>query len=120
MNIEDFKQVVRRHSIRPEGSDRPELYSINALMGELGELANVLKKEQLAKYIPEYAERVREETERGEREPIHKQKIDEAGDVLFYFLQYLNSEGIALDEVMQFQKNKLEDQSDEAGRMFLK
>lgn len=111
-----FMQCLDEHTL----PDKDVFFSMNALIGELGELANVFKKREFAECIPDYQQRVATETESGQRESWLDQEIDEAGDVLFYFLQVLRKRGINLIEVMQSQIGKLAMQDAELKRTFVK
>lgn len=114
--ILNLENMVRKHTL----PDLNTMSSMNALMGELGELANVLKKEEFMNHLPDYKEMVIEEVTAGTRKPIREQKVDEAGDTLFYFVQLLQKEGINLYEIMDYQAIKLSKQSEEKGSIFLK
>lgn len=100
--IESFVEFVEEHSF-----DVDLLYSMNALTGELGELANVVKKEIIYDIVPNYATRVDKELKEGNRLSFRDQFVDEAGDTLFYFIQALNKKGVTIDELISTQKNKM-------------
>lgn len=63
------------------------------LMGELGEVIELIKKDR----------------RKGERrKPLSREKlVDESGDVLWYFTRFLSSYGITLNEVMEYNIEKL-------------
>jgi NTP pyrophosphatase (non-canonical NTP hydrolase) len=113
-----FKQFVKEHTL--EGYDK--FWTMAALCGELGELANVIKKEQY--YIdlpqPDYKDKVDQEVASGKRKPYREQFVDEAGDVMFYLMQQLNKQGVTLEEVMEYQMAKLDRQSVNLGKTYKK
>jgi NTP pyrophosphatase (non-canonical NTP hydrolase) len=114
--IGDFQNFVEEHSV--EGLD--PFFTLGAITGELGELANVAKKEVWYNRFSKYKGDVDRETTQGIRKPIREQKVDEAGDTLFYFLQYLNKEGITAEEVIAYQIDKINKQSVEYGCTYKK
>lgn len=115
---EDFMRL--ENMVREYTLPKSNMSCMNALMGELGELANVLKKEEFMDHLPDYKEQVFEEVTAGTMKPIREQKLDEAGDTLFYFVQLIQKEGLNLHEIMDYQANKLNNQSIEKGSTFLK
>lgn len=114
--MKKFIEIVKLHSLE----NKDLFFSINALVGELGELANVLKKEVFYNEWPEYKNGVDKDILEGKRKSFKEQKIDESGDVLFYYIQLLNKFNITVDEVIEYQINKLKEQSKEYNRKFLK
>lgn len=96
------------------------LFSMNALVGELGELANVLKKEEYAYFLPDYKERLDKEVADGKRETFSAQRLDELGDCLFFFTQLVSACGFNLNQVWKTQLKKLSKQDKEYGRTFKK
>ncbi len=114
--MKKFIEIVKLHSLE----NKDLFFSMNALVGELGELANVLKKVEFHKDIKTYQQRVEDEIKSGKRKSFKEMKIDEAGDVFFYFIQLLNKLNITIDEIIEYQMNKLKKQSKEYNRNFLK
>ena len=106
---------VEKHSF--EGTDI--YFEMNALLGELGELANIVKKERYAEEFPRYKKQLEEQYANG-RPNFRAQKVDEAGDVLFYFIKVLNMMDIPLEEVVTGQKMKLDKLSQSYGHTFQK
>lgn len=107
--LNEFVQSVRTHTLG--GYD--EFFTANAFLGEAGEFANARKKLQ---YIKDHAS-IREVLKDKNYE---ENSIDEAGDVLFFFFQWLNKAGIMVEEVMAHQMNKLDQKSVEYGKTFKK
>lgn len=104
MLIEDFEKLVKSHS---QKFDKSAIFSMNALVGEVGELANVLKKMEYYKHFPTYNKRVDKEIIEGKRIAHPDQFVDEAGDVLFYLIQLFQRLGLNVEEVMKLQEAKL-------------
>lgn len=77
------------------------------LMGEVGELADVVKKEaiydDMSRFIENYGMSVREKI------------IDEAGDVLWQYVNLLNQYDINLEDIIQYNTNKLMKRHDKGG-----
>lgn len=110
-DLDEVQAEVYKHSwIR----DDP-FFSMNAFVGELGELSNVLKKEVYAEMMPNYSARVAAEVLTGKRTSFQEQKIDEAGDALFFFVQTLNACKLNLNEVWNNQMDKLRKQGASLG-----
>lgn len=114
-NTIGFQQFVKDHTWK----DKDEFFTSNNLGGELGELQNVIKKEIAAKDFPNYAIQVAQREQNG-APTFREMFVDEAGDVLFYFVQLLNKKGVTIDEVMMGQVEKINKQSAGAGHTYLK
>lgn len=82
-------------------------FTANALVGEVGEVANVIKKEVFYERFDKYREKVDKRIEEGTAVPQREQFVDEGGDALFYLVQLFNKRGVTLDEVMAYQINKM-------------
>lgn len=108
--LKQFEEVVRRHSL----NEYDVFFSSNALIGEVGELANALKKDRWVKDHPSWRRNMKSSIE------YHENAIDEAGDVLFYYLQVLQKAGIDIEHVIDQQILKLQKQSIERGVKFYK
>lgn len=106
MQIDEFVKYVDEHTLL----GRDDFFTMNALAGELGELANVVKKFQFYLDMPQYYDRINKEVAEGKIKPFRDQFVDEAGDTLFYFVQMLNKWGVSIEEVMQKQHDKIEGQ----------
>lgn len=115
MKIEEFEEVVKTHTF-----SMTDFEIVTALVGELGELANVIKKADFYNKMPLYKARIDAELSEGKRPPFRTQFIDEAGDTLFYFLKLLNYWGVSLEEIIEFQTNKLGTQSKKLDKTFKK
>ncbi len=111
-----FSEFVRVHTWK----DKDIFFTSNNFGGELGELQNVIKKEVAAEDFPLYGERCVKEVAEGSRPTFREQFVDEAGDVLFYFTQMLNKYGVTIEEVTLGQISKIQKQSDEHGKPYLK
>lgn len=116
MKTEDFVRYVDAHTL----SNRDDFFTMNALAGELGELANVVKKFRFYLDMSQYAERVDQEIIDGKRGTFREQFVDEAGDTLFYLVQIMNKWGVTMEEVMQKQHDKIEGQFNIFGKVFKK
>ncbi len=114
-NIIGFQQFVKDHTWR----NKDIFFTSNALGGELGELQNVIKKEIAAQDFPNYATQVFKREQNG-APTFREMFVDEAGDVLFYFLQMLNKKDVSIIEVINGQVDKINKQSAEAGTLYLK
>jgi len=109
MDFTIFQEFVKDHTLDDGKFDI--FFTMNALTGELGELANVVKKEIYYDMLPDFKEKVDRQLSDGVRTPFRDQFVDEAGDTLFYYIQALNKRGVTLEEVMQKQVEKLNDQT---------
>ena len=115
MNIEEFKDFVNKHSV-----NQTDFFKMTALCGEVGELANVIKKAEFYNMFETYQEKVEKEIQAGIRKTWQEQFIDEAGDVLFYYIQLLEHWNVSIEEVIEYQKNKILQQDLDCGRTFKK
>lgn len=111
-----FSEFVKAHTWK----DKDIFFTANALAGELGEVCNVIKKEVAAQDFPLYGERCVKEVAEGSRPTFREQFVDEAGDVLFYYTQLLNKYGVTIEEVTLGQIAKIQKQSDEHDKPYLK
>lgn len=116
MKTEDFVKYVEDHTL----ANRDDFFTMNALAGELGELANVVKKFRFYLDMPQYAERIDREIAEGKTRTYRDQFVDEAGDTLFYLVQMMNKWGVSMEEVMQKQHDKIEGQFKIFDRVFKK
>jgi len=116
MVTEDFVKYVEEHTL----ANRDDFFTMNALAGELGELANVVKKFRFYLDMSQYAESVDNDIACGKRTTFRDQFVDEAGDTLFYLVQIMNKWGVTMEEVMQKQHDKIEGQFELFGRVFKK
>jgi NTP pyrophosphatase (non-canonical NTP hydrolase) len=114
MENEDFEIIVNKHSL----CKGDLLYNSNALAGEVGECANMVKKISMATIKPEW-------TKQGENrlqtpETFMPMLVDEIGDALFYLTRLSMDLGMTLSEIMELQTKKLINQSIKYKRDFLK
>ena len=116
MKIENFVKKVKEHTV----PNTDVYFKMNALLGELGELSNIFKKMKFAEIWTKYSSRIKFEIENGFRQPFNIQMIDELGDSLFYFIQVINHYDIKLEDIMNFQSKKLDKQSEQDNRPYLK
>ena len=114
--LDQFMHKVQNHTL----PDTDIYYKVNALVGELGEYSNVLKKEHFAKVFDNYKIRIDKEVQERMRRPVEEQKIDELGDILFYLIQIIIHEGYDINEIMRFQEEKLDKQGERFNKTFLK
>jgi len=116
METTHFEQVVTKHSLCPGDL----LYNSNALAGECGEVANIVKKIRMATIRPEW---VHDNAESMGMPEIPEFKIklkDELGDAFFYLTRMALDNGLTLNDVMFEQFEKLAEQSIKYNRTFLK
>jgi len=109
---EEFADVVRHYSIHEN-----LLYLGNALSGEVGEVANVIKKIRIRELLTIRNEKISSNVTMSE---YKENLIDELGDVLFYVTGTCNRLGVSLDDLKKNQVAKLERQSKELGMPFRK
>jgi NTP pyrophosphatase (non-canonical NTP hydrolase) len=114
MSIAEFELIVTKHSLQPDNY----LFNSNALTGEAGEVANQVKKREMALLRPEWV------TQNENRLPSVSEFEDEIkkelGDVLFYLVRLALDNGLSLESIMFSQAVKLRKQSSQYGRTFLK
>lgn len=94
-------------------------FEINAFMGEIGEYSNIVKKEEFEKEFPKYKELLDKQRANG-RPGFREQKVDELGDILFYFMKLLDKEQISMEEILKYQYNKLHKLSEIEGAIWTK
>lgn len=112
--IEQFCDLVDKHSAFPGN----QTYNIVALAGEAGEVANQHKKQLLVEGNPHF---LTDDTNSFLGADVLKEKKDdELGDTFFYLIRAIKDNGSTLEEVMRKQQLKLEAQSVQYGRTFLK
>ena len=98
------QEIVDKHTL-----DNTDIYfKMNSLIGELGELANIFKKERFYYEFESYKKRCELEVQDNIRIPFHIRVEDELGDVLFYVFQIINQLHRNAEELMIVQKDKLE------------
>jgi len=114
--IEDFIEFVKEYSYK----DKDPLFSMNATVGELGELANVIKKKEYFEHFEEYKKQVFIDISKGKRVDFDTQMNDEMGDTLFYLFQLMTALGLNIQSVCKAQMDKIENQSKELDRKFIK
>lgn len=111
MTTEIFENIVEMHSLQPNNL----LYNSNALCGEIGEVANIVKKTQFETLKPEWiGDGIRSMDE------LKKAIGDELGDALFYLVRLALDNDYSLNQLMQMQSEKLNLQSIKYNRTFLK
>ena len=108
--MENFEQFVNEHSI-----DDNLLYNSNALCGECGEVANVIKKIEIRNKLNSY-----DVISMRTMDEYNENLVEELGDSLFYLVKIANKLGITLDDIMKNQYNKLTNQDIKYGRVFKK
>jgi len=111
METMNFENLVRQHSLQPNN----ELYNSNALCGEVGEVADIVKKMQFEKIKPEWiGNGIRSISD------LKNAIGDELGDVLFYLVRLALDNDFNISQLMQMQSEKLNNQSIKYNRTFLK
>lgn len=95
MNINDYQKYVKNGA----SNKYDKQLSIIGLVGEVGELADVVKKEaiyeDMSKFIEKYGMSIDEKI------------IDETGDCLWQFVNILNQYDISIDTVINKNVEKL-------------
>lgn len=114
MDTSHFELIVARHSLAPHEL----LYNSNALAGECGEVANVVKKIQMAQMKPEWV--TANEGGLPTLNDFAGRLDDELSDVLFYLTRMALDNGATLEQLMALQLRKLVSQSEKYQRTFLK
>jgi len=111
--LKAFEIIVNEHSLLPNNS----LYNSNALCGEAGEVANVIKKLQIrAKLIEDNINISSMNTVENYRNNLY----EELGDTLFYLTRLALDNNITLLDLFRSQILKLENQDEQLRRTFLK
>lgn len=90
MNLNEYQEKSRQTAVYPHRTTDGLTYSVLALCGETGELANKLKKHL-----------------RAGTEPDELVLADELGDCLWYVASVAHELGMTLEEVAQMNLNKL-------------
>lgn len=106
-----FEQLVIKHSLLPGNL----LYNSNALCGEAGEAANIVKKLHMLKVNPDW-----EDNKALAVGALNLHLMDELGDILFQLTRMALDMGIDLETLMDRQEGKLRERSHEYKRTFLK
>lgn len=95
MEVKDYQKFVKDGA----SEEYTKQLAFIGLMGEVGELADVIKKEaiypDMSKFIERYGVGIEEKI------------VDEAGDVLWQFINLLNMYNLDFDEIMKYNYNKL-------------
>jgi NTP pyrophosphatase (non-canonical NTP hydrolase) len=105
---------VNQHSLCPDDL----LYNANALAGEVGEVCNQVKKIRMANIRPDWVQQ--NENSLPSAEMFRERAVDELGDVLFYLIRVAKDLGVTLDQIAEFQIEKLNQRSEKYKRIFLK
>lgn len=114
MEAKEFLMLVNNHSLCPNDL----LYNSNALCGEAGECANMVKKIQMANICPDWVQQ--KENPLKDKEVFTENLKDELSDVLFYLTRLALDIGLTLEDLMDIQSNKLNDRTHKYQRTFLK
>jgi NTP pyrophosphatase (non-canonical NTP hydrolase) len=109
-----MESLVEKHSLCPNN----KLYTSNALAGEVGEIANIVKKIQMVQLRPEWV--TQPENNMPPANVLESRLSDELGDALFYLVRLAKDNGIDLRTLIYGQEFKLKEQSEQYGRTFLK
>lgn len=114
MSIKEFEKLVDTHSLCPNNV----LYNSNAFVGEAGEVANQVKKREIAIIRPEWV--TENESSLPSFSDFQKRVGDELGDALFYLVRLAHDSGLTMEELMFDQATKLGWKSNKYKRVFLK
>lgn len=114
MDHKRFNQIVEVHSLCPGNL----LYNSNALAGEVGEVANIVKKIQMATMRPEWVQS--NENRLPDVEHFKAMLKGELGDVFFYLHRVILDLGFDVHEIHMEQFRKLAEQTMKYNRKFLK
>jgi len=113
MKNKEFEAVVIMHSLKPGNA----LYNTVGLVGEAGEVANIIKKIAIRKTIIAKGDPI---ISLNTMEEYIASIKDELGDVLFYLTRLALDYGLDLDEIMEEQNRKLLAQNKEYNKVFKK
>ena len=94
MQTKDYEAVVKATNHWPADQKANRALITVALTGEVGEYANLLKKQSLGKTISD------------------QDLIDELGDILWYFTTLVNTYGLSLEHLMERNAEKVSDRTD--------
>lgn len=95
MNIKEYQSFVESGA----SSSYDKKLSILGLVGEVGELADVVKKESIYPDMSKFTEKY--------GMPVEDKIKDEAGDVLWQFTLVLCKYNLSFEEVLDYNVNKL-------------
>lgn len=95
MNNKEYQTFVKNSA----SSKYDNKLAIIGLVGEVGELADVVKKEVIYEDMSKFEEKY--------GMSVNDKIIDEAGDVLWQYINLLNMYNISFDEVMNANYEKL-------------
>lgn len=115
MKNTEFEELVKKHSL-----ESIELLDTVAFTGEAGEVAKEVKKGEYCNMIRDYRYRVDLELKEGKRNNRTDMIADEAGDTLFYLVKLLQNYGLTLEDVMEKQQQKLQNQSEMLNKVYKK
>lgn len=113
VTISEFEEIVKRHSLNGDLN-----YNTMALSGEVGEVANQVKKIHMSIVKPEWV--LQNDNALPDTDEFKENARNELGDVLFYLFKVMNLLGTNMYDVMERQSIKLELQTDLYKRTFLK
>lgn len=114
VSISLFENAVKEHSMCPGDLQ----YNALALAGEVGEVANIVKKIILTRINPDWVTQ--------DIDPMHSEAhyrellADELGDALFYLTRLIMDNQYSLIQIATKQRHKLEQQSEKYKKTFLK
>lgn len=91
-----YEEIVKQTNHWPAHQKHDRALLTVALTGEVGEYANLLKKQSLGKAIDD------------------QKLIDELGDILWYFTTLLGTYGLRLEHIMERNAEKVTDRSDKS------
>jgi NTP pyrophosphatase (non-canonical NTP hydrolase) len=114
METQHFEMLVQKHSLCPTNL----LYNSNALAGEVGEVANMVKKIQMATIKPEWV--LQNENSIPDIEYFKAQLTEELSDALFYLVRVALDNNMSMSSLFLTQLKKLAEQSQKYQRTFLK
>jgi NTP pyrophosphatase (non-canonical NTP hydrolase) len=92
MTNTEFERIVKETNHWPQHKRLSALYAL-ALAGEVGEYCNQLKKFELGKPLAE------------------ADLVEELGDILWYYTALLQTYNVTLDEIMEYNANKVLERS---------
>lgn len=109
--ISNFEDLVEYHSLKSDDI----MYNMIGLCGEVGELSNAIKKIEIRKALkPEEVVSMKSVKE------YEENLKEELGDVLFYLVRIMLDKGYNVNQIIEHQLFKLNNQSIKYDRNFLK
>ena len=104
VNVKEYQEYVRSGASK----DYTKEIALLGLMGEVGELADVVKKETIYKDMSKFTAKY--------GMSVNEKIADEAGDVLWQLINVLNTYGLDVEQVIDANVKKLNERHGGAGK----